>query len=180
MFAQMASEETITYLEMTSPDQLRPSAHSTEADFQLKTASARSARRAYVRIFEPLGQARRLVWTESEWAEELSLPGVQAWIAQIASRVAGLVELEASPGGDVGIVVFGLIPERIGQGLGGHFLTVVTRMTWELTSPDGTATRRVWLQTSSHDHTNALPNYESRGFRIFRRELGQEITNHGR
>jgi GNAT superfamily N-acetyltransferase len=177
----MESEETITYLEMTSLDQLRPSAHPTETDFQLKTASARSARRAYARIFEPLGQAGRLVWTETEWADELSLPGVQAWIAQIARRVAGLVELEASPGGDVGIVVFGLVPERIGQGLGGHFLTVVTRMAWELTSPDGQATKRVWLETSSRDHANALPNYESRGFRVFRRErVGQEITDRDR
>jgi GNAT superfamily N-acetyltransferase len=92
----------------------------------------------------------------------------------------GLVELEASPGGDVGIVVFGLTPDYIGQGSGGHFLTLVTRMAWELTSPDGHATKRVWLQTSSHDHANALPNYESRGFRIFRRErAGEEITNGG-
>jgi GNAT superfamily N-acetyltransferase len=170
MFAAMEREETITYLEMTSPDQLRASAQRTEVDLQLRAASPRSARRAYWRIFRPYDQARRLVWTETEWAEELSLPGVQAWIAQIARRVAGLVELEASPGGDVGIVVFGLIPERIGQGLGGRFLTVVTRMAWELTSPDGHATKRVWLQTSSRDHANALPNYKSRGFRTFRRE----------
>jgi hypothetical protein len=102
----MKSEETITYLEMTSLDQLRPSAHPTETDFQLKTASARSARRAFARIFEPLGQETH-GWTETEWADELSLPGVQAWIAHIARRVAGLIELEASPGSDVGIVVFG-------------------------------------------------------------------------
>jgi hypothetical protein len=174
----MENEETITYLEMTSPNQLRPSAHPTEMDFLLKAASPRSARRTYARIFKPYGEARRLVWTETEWSEELSLPGVQAWIALIARHVAGLVELEASPGGDVGIVVFGLIPERIGQGWVGHFLTVITRMAWELTSPEGDATKRVWLQTSSHDHANALLNYESRGFRIFRKERVRQEINH--
>jgi GNAT superfamily N-acetyltransferase len=177
IFEGMGSEARTTHLEMTSPEQLRPSTHQ-EVNLRLRRASPESARRAYARIFEPYREAGRMGWTAAEWAEELSLPGVQAWIAQIARRVVGLVELEASPQGDVGIVVFGLIPELIGKGLGGHFLSLVTQMAWELTSPDGSPTRRVWLQTSSHDHENALRNYMSRGFRIFRTERGgQEITN---
>jgi hypothetical protein len=36
----------------------------------------------------------------------------------------------------------------------------------------------VWLQTSSHDHANALLNYESRGFRIFRKERVRQEINH--
>jgi hypothetical protein len=31
-------------------------------------------------------------------------------------------------------------------------------------------TKRVWVQTSSGDHPHALPNYERRGFRVFRVE----------
>ena len=32
-----------------------------------------------------------------------------AWIARVDDQLAGLVELEAEPKGDVGIVVFGLV-----------------------------------------------------------------------
>ncbi|MDQ4025288.1 MAG: acetyltransferase [Actinomycetota bacterium] len=98
----------------------------------------------------------------------MARPGVQAWIARVDGEVAGLVELESEANGDVGIVVFGLVPEFVGKGFGGAFLTVATRLAWGLTSPDGTSTRRVWLQTSSRDHPNARPNYERRGFRSFR------------
>jgi hypothetical protein len=84
--------------------------------------------------------------------------------------VVGLVELEAQSNGDVGIVVFGLVPEFVGRGFGGAFLTLATQLAWELTSPDGTATTRVFVQTSSRDHPNAIPNYERRGFRTFRTE----------
>jgi hypothetical protein len=38
-----------------------------------------------------------------------------------------MVELEAGEHGDVGIVVFGLQPRVIGQGLGGWFLTMVSQ-----------------------------------------------------
>jgi GNAT superfamily N-acetyltransferase len=67
-------------------------------------------------------------------------------------------------------VVFGLVPEFVGRGFGGHLLTLGTRLAWETEHPGGTATRRVWLQTSSHDHPHALANYRRRGFRIFRTE----------
>ena len=70
----------------------------------------------------------------------------------------------------MGIVVFGLVPEIVGKGLGGHLLTVGTRLAWEAEHADGRPTRRVWLLTSSRDHPHAKPNYERRGFRAFRTE----------
>jgi GNAT superfamily N-acetyltransferase len=88
----------------------------------------------------------------------------------VDDELAGLVELEAEPNGDVGIVVFGLVPEFIGQGYGGALLTLATRLAWETMAPTGASVRRVWVQTSSHDHPHALSNYEQRGFRSFRTE----------
>ena len=81
-----------------------------------------------------------------------------------------MVELEAGEHGDVGIVVFGLTPEFIGQGLGGWFLTMVTELGWTQMSQASNPTTRIWVQTSSRDHPHALPNYERRGFRPYRRE----------
>jgi ribosomal protein S18 acetylase RimI-like enzyme len=171
------SDEMITNLEMTSPSQLVPG-RSPEGRLEIREvgrAEVPVVRSIDVRIGEPLGWTGRTSWTDAEWEEELARPGFHAWIAQADGEVVGLVELEAEPDGDVEIVVFGLVPECIGQGLGAELLTIATRLGWEITSPQGNATRRVWVQTSSRDHPNALSNYEHRGFRAFsnrKRDLG--------
>ncbi len=164
--------ETITCLEMTSPSQL-VAARPPPAPLELEAvddASASVVRSTYVRIGAPHGWIGRTGWSDAQWAEELSLPGVKAWLARVDGEVAGFVELEAESNGDVGIVVFGLAPEFVGRGFGGAFLTLATRLAWEAMAPAGTSTSRVWVQTSSRDHLHARANYERRGFRVFRVE----------
>jgi GNAT superfamily N-acetyltransferase len=156
--------ETLISLEMTSPEQLVP-AEAAEG-LELRPAEAPTLRSTYVRIGAPYGWTGRTYWSDADWEKELDRPGVHAWIAVVDGQVAGLVELEAEPGGDVGIVVLGLVPEFIGRGLGGALLTRATELAWELAAPEG----RVWVQTSSRDHPHALPNYASRGFTTFRSE----------
>jgi GNAT superfamily N-acetyltransferase len=159
--------ETLTSLEMTSPSQLVPARPATALELQAVDGDdAAVLRSTYVRIGAPYGWTGRSHWSDAEWEKELARPGVRAWIAIVDGDVAGIVELEAEPGGDVGIVVFGLVPELIGQGLGGALLTRATELAWDLASPGG----RVWVQTSSRDHPHAIRNYERRGFTKFQSE----------
>jgi GNAT superfamily N-acetyltransferase len=128
--------ETITHLEMTSPSELvpgrRPPAH---LEMQKVGAAAAPVIRAtYVRIGAPHGWTGRSDWSDAQWEEELSRPGIHAWIARVDEDVAGFVELEAESSGDVGIVVLGLVPELVGRGFGGALLTLATELAWELTS----------------------------------------------
>jgi hypothetical protein len=44
---------------------------------------------------------------------------------------------------------------------------LATRRAWRLPLPGGGRVRRVWLQTPSRDHPNAIHNDEKRGFRTF-------------
>jgi GNAT superfamily N-acetyltransferase len=160
-------EETVTCLEMTSPSQLVPG-RPAPARLDLHEVGREAAsvlRSTYVRIGAPHGWTGRTEWSDALWVQELSRPGVRAWLARVRDDVAGLVELEAEPDGDVGIVVFGLVPEFVGRGFGGAFLTLATRLAWTMTSPDGAAAKWVRVQTSSRDHPHARPNYERRGFR---------------
>jgi RimJ/RimL family protein N-acetyltransferase len=168
----MLVDETITYLEMTSPDQLVPG-RLPPAPIDLERHDHTSQpllRSTYSRIGAPHGWTTRPAWSDAQWQEWLSTPGVQPWLARIGGEVAGMVELELQPRGEVGIVVFGLVPEFVGKGFGAHLLTLGTRLAWAAVHPDGTPTRRVWLQTSSLDHPHAKPNYQRRGFRPFRTE----------
>jgi RimJ/RimL family protein N-acetyltransferase len=165
-------DETLTYLELTAPDQLvpgRPPPMPIELE-RHDRASLPLLRSTYARIGAPHGWTTRPAWSDARWEELLSGPGVQPWLARVGGEVAGLVELELQPHGEVAIQVFGLVPEFVGKGYGGHLLTLGTRLAWEAEHPDGTPTRRVWLVTSSRDHPHAKPNYERRGFRAFRTE----------
>lgn len=67
------------------------------------------------------------------------------------------------------ITTFGLVPDQVGQGLGGYALTLALTEAWQLTP----GARRVWLHTSNLDDPHALPNYHRRGFRTFRTAQGQ-------
>jgi ribosomal protein S18 acetylase RimI-like enzyme len=171
----MLVQETVTYLEMTSAELLRPGrpASAPVELVKLDQADASLLRRTYVRIAAPLHWQSRRTWSDAHWRQLLTRPQVHAWIARVGGEVAGMVELEAQPGGDVELAVFGLVPEFIGRGFGAHLLTVGTRLGWTVEPPDGARVRRVWLHTSSRDHPHAKPNYERRGYRQFRTERRQ-------
>jgi RimJ/RimL family protein N-acetyltransferase len=168
----MLVEETITYLEMTAYDQLVPG-RLPPAPIDMEwhdRVSMSLLRSTYARIGAPHGWTTRPAWSDAQWQKWLAQPGVQPWLTRIGGEVAGLVELELLPHAEVGIVVFGLVPEYVGKGFGGHLLTLTTRLAWKADHADGKPTSRVWLQTSSRDHPHAKPNYERRGFRAFHTE----------
>lgn len=157
---------------MTSPDQLRD-ARPPPAPLELREVQPDEAglcRDTWTRIGAPHGWTRRAKWSDDEWLTRLAPPEVSGFLARVGGEVAGYLELEAERDGNVGITFFGLVPEFVGKGFGGAFLTEATKLAWSLPLAGGLRPTRVWLQTSSRDHPNALPNYEARGFRIFRRE----------
>jgi GNAT superfamily N-acetyltransferase len=170
----MIVEQTVTWLEMTSPDELRPG-RLPPAPVELEQVDRSLVpllRATNNRVGEPHGWTGRSAWSEARWAEHLAKPGVRAFVARVGGEPVGLIELEARPGGEVEITVFGLVPELVGRGFGGHLLTRAVRLAWDARPPPGeTPTRRVWLHTASTDHGHALPNYLGRGFRVVRSEV---------
>jgi len=108
----------------------------------------------------------RETWTAEDWIAYASRDELQTWVAYVDGTPAGYCEMEKSSAGEVEIVNFGLLPAFIGQGLGGHLLTVAVERAWAW---DAT---RVWLHTCTHDHPHALHNYQARGFRVCKTEVG--------
>lgn len=113
----MLIEETVTYLEMTSPDQLVPGLPpSAPVEMEaLDRGSAPLLRSTYARIAAPYGWISRSAWSDEQWAEWLSSPTVQAWLARVGDEVVGMVELQSQSVGDVEIVILGLAPEFVGK-----------------------------------------------------------------
>ncbi|REE99054.1 GNAT family N-acetyltransferase [Thermomonospora umbrina] len=163
----MLVRDIVFHLEMTSPGGLRP-ARPAPRPVRLRESGPGSAAefgQMICRVGRPHGWPA-LTWPTDRWRCHLDRPGVRAWIVEVDDREAGLVQLQAQPGGTAEIEFLGLAPEFVGLGLGGHLLTVTTRLAWEMDPVDGTPIHRVWVRTSSHDHANAKANYEARGFRL--------------
>lgn len=158
-------EQTVTYLEMTSPDQLQPGREPPQ-EITLDRVDATAAalvRATHDRLAAP-HQWSSLIWSEQLWVGVLTSPVSRCWLARVGVDVVGLLRIRI-PGPDAEINMFGLVPEFVGRGFGGHFLTLATRLAWDVPGVN-----RVWLHTSSLDHPNALHNYRNRGFRPYRVE----------
>jgi GNAT superfamily N-acetyltransferase len=163
---ELAEHEVLTYLQMISPDDLRPAPKPPVVlEVQEVDGSSPLIRATTVGI----GRARQWPsqgWDDQQWQTYLRRPHLRHWVAFIDGTPAGLLSLDVPPGGEVEVDTFGLLPDHIGQGLGSHFLTVGVRLAWAVAP----AVSRVWLHTSSRDHCHALHNYERRGFRRYQLE----------
>lgn len=118
-------------------------------------------RKLYVSVGRNYRWVDRLVWTDDQWTAYAHAPDLETWVMQIDGAPAGYFELEVPRDREAQIMYFGLLPDFIGRGLGGHLLTWAVRRAWEA------GARRVWLHTSSFDHPQALANYLARGFRVY-------------
>jgi GNAT superfamily N-acetyltransferase len=166
MSAAESMEVRRTYLEMTSPGELR-GARSSEPTLRidrLESCPASFYRYLYVEVGRAYRWVDRLTWTDDDIRAHLADPGVSLWLLTTRGAPAGYFELKAYPDASVEIAYFGLLPEFIGRGLGKHLLTESVERAWAL------GAGRVWLHTCSLDDRAALPNYRARGFRPFREE----------
>lgn len=112
--------------------------------------------------------------TDEEWQDLMRChPLRQYWLITLKDETVGVANLEPQPDGDVEITAFGLLPDHVGRGLGGHALTLTIQQAWDSEPVKSPAVRRVWLHTCSFDHPNALRNYQRRGLTVYRVEVEQ-------
>lgn len=157
---------TRTYLEMTSPDDLRPVALAEPVPRieRLENCSVALFRSLYREVGEAYRWTDRLRWSDDTIREHLAIPGVSLWLMSWEDVTAGYFELREHADGSAEIAYFGLLPDFIGRGWGKYLLSRAVQIAWEL------GPNRVWLHTCTLDHPAALPNYLKRGFQPTRTE----------
>lgn len=172
---------TTTYLEQTAPGELRPAPTPAEPGRigRVDEVSPEFCRFLYTAVGGDWYWLDRLSWPLAKWTEWLSRPGLETWVLWLHGAPAGYVELDAQPGElatQVEIAYFGLLPAFIGRGLGGHLLTTGIRHAWRMCErwPGMPAVDRVWVHTCSLDGEHALPNYQARGLRVYRKEENEQ------
>ena len=171
---------SVTYLQQTSADQLRPSAPADVTITRVFPAEPEFNARMYREVGADWNWVDRLDWSAGHWASYCSDPCISTLRATADGEAVGFAELRMSPcdpaespsaadpsapdGDDVEIVYFGILPAHTGRGLGGWFLSEVCRIAWNVPG-----CRRVWLHTCDDDSPAAIPNYQARGFTEFAR-----------
>ncbi|MFN8635192.1 MAG: GNAT family N-acetyltransferase [Chloroflexota bacterium] len=163
------TEITTWFLEMTSPDLLRPARQPEQMPLLMRAEHpcAELSRFLYRSVGGNWYWIDRLVWRYDEWqrwAEQ-----VETWVAYLNGTPAGYFELEPYRDGTVNIALFGLLPWAIGGGLGGWMLTRAVERAWALEP------RLVIVNTCSLDGPHALANYQARGFTIVRTYTGTRM-----
>ena len=155
-----------TYLEMTDPSHLAP-AEAPDGDVRAERIQACSPalyRRLYADVGREYHWIDRLEWSDEEISRHLADPRLELWILREGTEPAGYFELRSHEDGAVEVAYFGLLPHAVGRGLGKFMLTRAVERAWDL------GATRVWLHTSSLDHSSALPNYLGRGFSVWKQE----------
>jgi len=157
------NEPVLTFLQMESAEQFRPAAGGPEVEVELiDGADVKRLTLAVGRDFRWPSQQ----WDEDRWGAYLADPAFRHWAGVSGGNAVGILSVNVGSPPQAEIDSFGVLPELIGQGMGGAFLSASLRMIWAFPAS------RVWLHTSSDDHPHALQNYLARGFRPFARSTG--------
>ena len=157
---------TTTYLEMRSPDELRPK-YSADERFWVGEATVKQwqvNRFFYLTVGEAWQWIDKRVWTSAQWRAYAEDKRLRTFVAYWDASPAGYYELDRHDDGSIEIAYFGLMPAFCGRGLGGAQLTSALEEAWKLNPP------RVWVHTCTLDHPSALANYQARGMKMYREE----------
>lgn len=173
---------TTTYLEQTAHSDLVPARQPAEPGQVVRVAEVAPefCRFLYTAVGGDWYWQERLPWTMADWTAWLSRPGSETWVLWVHGTPAGYVELDAQPGAtatQVEIAYFGLLSRFIGRGLGGQLLTAGIDNAWRIRErwPELPPVDRVWVHTCTLDGEHALPNYQARGLRVYRKEESEQV-----
>ena len=166
-FEPAPRDVTTWYLEMRAPDELRAARapawpHRIE---RVLRPTAAFARYLYLTVGGAHHWTDRVGWAKARWDAHLLRDALELHTLQIGGAPVGFAELERQTEGNLQLTYFGLVPEVTGGGFGSALLTYAVQRAWQLAE-----TRRVWVHTCTLDAPAALPNYQSRGFSLFRSE----------
>ena len=160
-------EVTITYLEMAEAPRLEPAHPPLNRRIALLRAQ-RPTLKFYRFLYDAVGE--EWTWWERRVIEDERLRAyiqderVEVFVLYVEGQPAGFFELDGREPGGIDLAMFGLMPDFVGQGLGGWFLNAAVETAWER-KPG-----RLTVNTCTLDHPRALPLYQKVGFTPLRRE----------
>lgn len=118
----------------------------------------------------PYSWGERLLWDNNDWNKYINNPNIHFYIGFANNSLVGYFEMCQHNSAEVEIKYFGLLPEFIGKGYGGAFLSHAIKQAYIL------GAQKVWLHTCEFDSEIAVKNYVSRGFKIVKEYYSEEYV----
>jgi RimJ/RimL family protein N-acetyltransferase len=156
-----------TYVEMETREGLRPGREVPGFEFVRLIDGAEQVKRLHDEVGGPYDWSP-LAWPVEKWREQLANPQFGIFALRTDGTDAGFLFLATRPGDVVEICLFGLRPQYVGRGMGGHALTLACEAAWDFQPAGNAPAVKVILDTCTKDHPRALANYLARGFVVTR------------
>lgn len=154
---------TVTFLRMEhAPEQAAPPLPAGAQAVRLAEPSVPFYRYLYETVGAPHVWWLRRATPDDELASLLRSPGISVTVLYIGGEPAGFHELDARGWPDVNLNYFGLMPQKVGQGLGFPFLRNAVDLVWQH------GARAMTVNTCTADSPRAMPTYLRAGFRPVR------------
>ena len=107
----------------------------------------------------------RLIWSDKEWLSYAKNKNLETHILKKGEDLVGFYEQEYhQEPNEVELINMGILKDFRGLKLGSMLLNHA------IASASRKNPSRMWVHTCSLDHRNALQNYKSKGFEIFKEE----------
>ena len=155
-------KSVITYLEMNSR-QTTPSPSPSQPKIDISLMRAEKPTISFYRyLYNTVGENwlwwERREMPDNELSDIIRDEKVNIYVLYVRGVPAGFGELDRRIEGEIEISYFGLMPEFIGQKLGGYFLHWIINQAWNYNP------LRLFVHTCSEDHPAAIHNYQRYGF----------------
>ncbi len=167
--ARAKIKTVITYLEMTAPP---TSAHPPTPAAKVALMRAEVPTQPFYRfLYDNVGGPwlwwERRVLDDADLSAIIFNPKVEIYVLYVGGVPAGFAELDTRQAPkEIELAYFGLMEDYVGRGFGGFFLRWAIDQAWNRDP----APRRLWVNTCTLDHPNALAVYQRQGFSPYRRE----------
>lgn len=147
-----------TFFEMTAPPPDPPALPDSLVLRHVKDPDPEWYRGLVLAIGEDWLWAEIPLMPEDKLRATLLSPAVEIHTLERDGEAIGVAALDHSEPGEVQIVIFGVLPSAIGEGIARHLMSAALVAAFR----DGT--RRVWLHTCTTDHPAAVRFYRKAGF----------------
>jgi len=155
----------ITSLEMTAPEMRGPKPFPigiVANHEQLDLAAYRDLFRA---VGGPWLWTSRLMMDDAALGRVINDPLVETWVIRQNENAIGLIEFDFRTANECELVLFGMITEATGQGLGGPMIALVQSHAF------ARPVSRLFVHTCTYDAPTALPFYQKAGFTAYRTDV---------
>jgi len=107
----------------------------------------------------------RLLWSDKEWRKYVDNVNLETGVIKFEKQLTGFYEQEFHKSkNEIELIQMGILKEHQGKKFGSFLLKYIIYNAFDKNVD------RVWVHTCSLDHKNALNNYLSKGFEVFKEE----------